>query len=60
LNQLGKKIMATLYRAGDALTMFRTERVTGREMVYDAAGQAHYVIVGNETVYNLTDNRMAC
>jgi hypothetical protein len=41
--------------------MFRTERVTGtnRELVYDAAGRAHYVIVGNETVYNLTDNKMA-
>jgi hypothetical protein len=41
--------------------MFRTERVTGRnrELVYDAAGRAHYVIVDNETVYNLTENRMA-
>jgi hypothetical protein len=44
LDQPGKKIMATLYRAGDALTMFRTERVIGRnqEMVYDAASQAHH------------------
>jgi hypothetical protein len=45
----------TLYRAGDALPMFRTERVTGenKEMVYDASGRAHFTIIGNDVVYNL-------
>jgi hypothetical protein len=51
----------TLYRAGAALPVFRTERVTGmnRELVYDAAGRAHYIIDRNEVVYSLADNRMA-
>jgi hypothetical protein len=51
----------TLYRAGDALPMFNVERVTGqnREMVYDAAGHAHYVIDRNEVVYSLANNTVA-
>jgi hypothetical protein len=47
--------MATLFRCGDGAPIYHT----AREVVYDAAGQARFYIVNNETVLHCADSSMA-